>query len=718
MDEVRSIAKVLGAKVTVQMHLRPIVSRVLSNVLKLAPSEKAPGMIERKVTCNGCGRAEQLTKWEIEDDWETLLPQIHLPMLRPDGTLDLHVPQSEWVVRFKQLQKKAELEQQKHQDLGWAMDVDQAEQLEADIIRASGPCTLVQSHLDTALAGARRFDNWKKTEKYDVDSIHTALIDLQRDERDRGACKQLVFENLATERQTLGFADVFRAAGTVLLATDEEGNPCVLLALEKRNGSEKLSFIGGKRGPGEMPRETAAREALEQCATLFTQSDRDRLESDSQSALTECWEAKSKTMLFAYELPNSHVCLLAAALDEYPVPSAPDLLRLAFYPLCSLLDDSWARSNLHSFCKTQLEMIRPWLQQYLQLGAAAPPPQSALPLSPDQLAQRRGRVQKLDHLYTALVRCEGMHEMLQKIGTRTANEARGADGRVCFPIEYEQKGIGGRRYAKGELVPCKYGDHRPHSATLQGMYSDLRPVVCGKSGHDIDCENGDFRLIGSLQSKYQTKTPIPRVCHYIANRDEWLREIMRIHCVDKPTAKRLPNIVSNGGSYKTWLDQNNLPFDRAQWYKPVLWLQRELMDLRQELFVHPQFKGMVDTERDRLKRENEKTEFGIEASLMSRIVQTSEDEVIRIIDQTFFDHGWDTLALVFDGLIAEPSSGCKDQVALTDVLTEAEARCKAYGWDIKLAEKPLHGLHGGTPRSVTAAREAMQGFSMMRNAEA
>ena len=96
------------------------------------------------------------------------------------------------------------------------------------------------------------------------------------------------------------------------------------------------------------------------------------------------------------------------------------------------------------------------------------------------------------------------------------------------------------------------------------------------------------------------------------------------------------------------LDQNALPFiPRRQWYQPVLELQKELNALRRELFEHPQFKAMVASERDRLRREGEKTEFGIEASLMSRIVQTCENEVLGIVDRVFFDLGWDTLALVF-----------------------------------------------------------------------
>jgi hypothetical protein len=168
--------------------------------------------------------------------------------------------------------------------------------------------------------------------------------------------------------------------------------------------------------------------------------------------------------------------------------------------------------------------------------------------------------------------------------------------------------------------------------------------------------------------------------------------------------------VSNGGSYRTWLDQNALPFiPRRQWYQPVLELQKELNALRRELFEHPQFKAMVASERDRLRREGEKTEFGIEASLMSRIVQTCENEVLGIVDRVFFDLGWDTLALVFDGLIVEPAEGCRP-LALADVLAKAKEACKARGWDIELADKPLHGLQEGTPRSVTAARTAMRDY--------
>ena len=90
-------------------------------------------------------------------------------------------------------------------------------------------------------------------------------------------------------------------------------------------------------------------------------------------------------------------------------------------------------------------------------------------------------------------------------------------------------------------------------------------------------------------------------------------------------------------------------------------------------------------------------------------MQTCENEVLGIVDRVFFDLGWDTLALVFDGLIVEPVEGCRP-LALADVLARAKEAGKARGWDIELADKPLHGLQEDTPRSVTAARTAMRDY--------
>ena len=153
VDEVRKLAgrEGLGAKVTKQMNLQNLVSHVLSDVLKLVSVCK----VESKVRCDAAtadGRAEQLTRWVIGDRWASIIPQIYLPLLRPDGTLSC-ARQSEWVSSFEQQQNESEERQRQG---GWEMDVDEEAQLEADI-HAAGPSDPLQPNLDTFVAGARRF---------------------------------------------------------------------------------------------------------------------------------------------------------------------------------------------------------------------------------------------------------------------------------------------------------------------------------------------------------------------------------------------------------------------------------------------------------------------------------------------------------------------------------------------------------------------------------
>ena len=96
---------------------------------------------------------------------------------------------------------------------------------------------------------------------------------------------------------------------------------------------------------------------------------------------------------------------------------------------------------------------------------------------------------------------------------------------------------------------------------------------------------------------------------------------------------------------------------------------------------------------------------------MSRITQTCENQVLGIIDRVCFDMGWDTLSLVFDGLVIEPGIACNTE--RDGVLRAAEARCAQDGWKIKLLIKPLHGLYqtaAEPPPTIAEAREALRLF--------
>jgi len=200
-------------------------------------------------------------------------------------------------------------------------------------------------------------------------------------------------------------------------------------------------------------------------------------------------------------------------------------------------------------------------------------------------------------------------------------------------------------------------------------------------------------------------------------------------------AKRLPNVVGNGGSYETWLRNNGLrapsgglaafegkkckAFLSPKQCRPgERNMTRELHALRAALFEHPHFRATVEAERGRLEREKLKPRWQHDASLWSTcVVQASENEVLCIIERELFRLGWDVWALIFDGLMAARSGSCTEP-DINKALEAAEEACKARGWDVRLALKPLHGLQGETPKSIANARKALDTWETMKAAEA
>ena len=108
-----------------------------------------------------------------------------------------------------------------------------------------------------------------------------------------------------------------------------------------------------------------------------------------------------------------------------------------------------------------------------------------------------------------------------------------------------------------------------------------------------------------------------------------------------------------------------------------------------------------------------------DTSLWSRIIQTSEDTVLSIIDRTLFDLGWDVWALIFDGLIAAPSAACAEpDVNKALAAAQGQAACVRAGWKVVLALKPLNGLQDETPTTITKASAARENWACREAAAA
>ena len=62
-----------------------------------------------------------------------------------------------------------------------------------------------------------------------------------------------------------------------------------------------------------------------------------------------------------------------------------------------------------------------------------------------------------------------------------------------------------------------------------------------------------------------------------------------------------------------------------------------------------------------------------------------------------------------------PSAVCTEP-DVKKAVAEAEVACRACGWDIKLADKDLHGLQDKTPKSIANARVALENWTCRMDA--
>lgn len=179
-------------------------------------------------------------------------------------------------------------------------------------------------------------------------------------------------------------------------------------------------------------------------------------------------------------------------------------------------------------------------------------------------------------------------------------------------------------------------------------------------------------------------------------------------------AKRLANVILSGGTMRTWLRKvGRLPDNSSAAGQEVrdfaFRLESESRALREALVQHPRFKW-TQIEREKLKADEKKHGAQIEDALLPRIVEACENEVLSIVHRAFHNGDWAVRALVFDGLIVEPppsAAAAGRQSHLDAMLRTAEDVCRARGWDVRLAEKELHGLQDRELGALEEAREAL-----------
>ena len=173
-----------------------------------------------------------------------------------------------------------------------------------------------------------------------------------------------------------------------------------------------------------------------------------------------------------------------------------------------------------------------------------------------------------------------------------------------------------------------------------------------------------------------------------------LKEVAAAHQIGDPgtdsdakdTVKKLFLSLCFGGSYEGWMHNVNLkPEQRKGRCVFVSQFEAELKLLRQAVFTSREWGPHVAKDRARLRKQGrKKDEDAIDRSVMARVAQAIENQILTSMRRHCAEHGIRVLSLVFDGLAVLACS--PDDLKLREMEQRIQ---EETGYVMGVEEKPL-----------------------------
>ena len=208
---------------------------------------------------------------------------------------------------------------------------------------------------------------------------------------------------------------------------------------------------------------------------------------------------------------------------------------------------------------------------------------------------------------------------------------------------------------------------RAFSQGLQGLERCFRHSIIGKGVVDLDCINAHPVFLSQIAKSIKVK--MPTLNKYIENRDDLLIEIRNEYKLNRDSAKVIPIIILNGGSYLV------KKFDKIKW----------LSNLDNEVGIF--YNEFLKTEKgtklfNHVKNDKEKKD-NIKGSVINILLCETESAILQLIIDYLTNQKINISTLCHDGLI------CQDTIT-NEIIVETEKYVeKNIGLSIKLKIKPF-----------------------------
>jgi hypothetical protein len=333
----------------------------------------------------------------------------------------------------------------------------------------------------------------------------------------------------------------------------------------------------------------------------------------------------------------------------------------------------------------------------------------------DTLTKRNAKgADKDSKLHAACVRrlkrCHDLELMLEALHNTLKDYPITEDGYVVHEVEYQHKD----EFNRGALLAVgksvTFDDSQcPRNTTLQAMYSELWPTLCGAFGHQVEIENFMTRILCSIAHHLGLLHMIPTLVEYRDNYEKRVSKLAKFHKITEEAARKWPNIILMGEHvvYKKWLRSLGTDDFKSDEIKFGFKMAVEVAVLADEILRHPKF-WWATADRAKLMDDGMHPAH-IQVTMLSRVVQSCQNDVLSQVHRCCHNLGWIARSKVFDTLILERSRDAKS--GLTDTLKMCQTSCIMQGWDLKLVERDMHGKQDTGIKTIHEARVALSQLS-------
>ena len=222
-----------------------------------------------------------------------------------------------------------------------------------------------------------------------------------------------------------------------------------------------------------------------------------------------------------------------------------------------------------------------------------------------------------------------------------------------------------------------------NSKGLQGIYGNLRRLLCNGECFELDLVNSHIKLIKNILVDFNINAPT--ILNYDTDRDNQLLLIQTEYECDRATAKNLFLILSYGGCFKTWIKHNILNSK----YKPNNYIKSFQNEIK--LIINELVKSENDyytkcvnvMSKVKGKEKNDKLLY----SSLAIMLQDIETNIIYEVYKILKENKIDVMCNIHDGLLIDNKF---DEIINDDFIKIIVDKVKNNtGFDIDFSKKSM-----------------------------